>query len=108
MSSVALGSFSEVVRSLIRSRLFFLDLSQQIVEQRAGTEAIPRRVEPRVAEGFLHCYEIVERLLRVSDSTGRLHSDRNSRRQIEVANGLDHHLGVGERRTARCFAGTRL
>src|SRR2546423_6796736 len=106
--SVALGGFCEVVRRLVRAGLFLFDLPQQVVEQRAGAEPIARRVEPGVAEGFLDGHEIVESLLRRADSSRRFHPDRDPRRQIEIANGFDHHLGVGERGTARRLAGAGL
>src|SRR5438552_755406 len=106
--SVALRGLCEVVRRLVGAGLFFFDLPEKVVQQRARAEAIARRVEPRVAESFLDCDEVMKGLLRGSDSASRLHADGNSRRQIEIANRLYHHLSVGERRTSGCFAGARL
>src|SRR4051812_6410460 len=98
--SIILSRFCEVIRRLIRTRLFFLYLSQQIVEQRARTKAVPRRIEPRVAECLFNGHEIMQRLLRSSNSARRLHSDRDTCCEIEIPNRLDHHLGVGERRAS--------
>src|SRR5207237_7093441 len=91
--SVALRRLGEVIRRLVRPSLFLFDLSQQVIEQRAGAAAIARRVEPRVAEGFFDGYEIMKSLLGGAASARRLHPDCAHRRQIALANGLDHHLG---------------
>src|SRR5258705_57533 len=106
--SVALGGLSEVVRRLVSAGLFFFDLSQQVVQERAGAEAIARRVEPCVAQGFLDGDEVMERLLRGLDAACGLHSDGDARREVEIANGLDHHLCVRQSRASGGFARARL
>src|SRR5688572_22454532 len=95
--SVALRGLCEVIRRLVCAGLFLFDLPQQVVQERAGAEAIARRVEPRVAQCFLDGDEIVERLLGVPDAAGGLHPDRDARRKIEITNCFYHHLSVGER-----------
>src|SRR5207237_1301594 len=98
--SVALRRFGVVVRRLIRAGLFLVYRPHQIVEQRAGAEAVARIVEPRVAERFLDGDEKMERQLRRADSAGRLHSDRLACGEVVIAYRLEHHLVVGERRAA--------
>src|SRR3954468_17069865 len=50
----------------------------------------------------------MQRLLGSSNPAGRLHPDRDTRREIEIPNRLDHHLSVGERRATRRLASARL
>src|SRR3954462_2119656 len=82
--SITLGGFSEVIRRLVRACPFLFDLAKQIVQQRARSEAIARRVEPRITERFFHGDEVVQRLLRRSNPACRFHSDGSSRDQIEI------------------------
>src|SRR3982750_952551 len=60
--SIALGGFSEVVRRLGRPRLFFFNLTQQIVQQRARGRENPRGNDARIAERLFDSDEIVEGL----------------------------------------------
>src|SRR5438309_1474184 len=106
--SVALRGLSEVVRRLVGASLFLLDLPQQVIQQRTRSKAVARQIQPRIAERLLDGDKIVQGLLGAPDAARRLHPDRNTRRQIKVANRFDHHLRVGERRATRSLAGARL
>src|SRR5689334_21849484 len=50
---ITLGGFAEIIRGLVGAGLFLLDLAEEVVEERGGAEAVPRVVEPVVAEGLL-------------------------------------------------------
>src|SRR5689334_11651417 len=98
--SVALRSFSEVVRRLVCPGFLLLDLTEQIIQQRRSAKAIAARVEPRVAQRLFYRHEIMQCLLCVADSTRGLHADCDSSLEVEIANRLEHHLRVGECRCA--------
>ena len=65
-------------------------------------------IEPRVTQRFLDCDEKRQRLFRRADAPGGLHRDRNPSIEIIVADRLDHHLVVAERRIERGLARARL
>src|SRR2546423_2134422 len=72
--SIALGSLCEIIGRLVSTGLFFLDLPQQIVEQRARAEAIASGIQPGIAQCFLDGDEIVQCLLGGDRKSTRLNS----------------------------------
>src|SRR2546423_2351394 len=106
--SIALGSLCEIIGRLVSTGLFFLDLPEQVVEQRARAETIASGIQPRVAQCFLDCDQVVQRLLGGSDAACGLHSDCDAGRQIKITDRFDHHLSVSEAGASRSLAGARL
>ena len=67
------------------------DLHDYVVHQCAGTKAKQLRREPIIAEGFLHHYEIGQRLLGGPAAAGRLHANTDAGGEEEIADGFQHH-----------------
>src|SRR6059058_1269827 len=98
----------EVVRVLIRAGAFLAQLHQDVVEKRRGAETVEIRREPVGAERLVQLDEVLDGLLRLADSTRRLHSDAAAGLLVDVADRLEHAEGDGKRGGARELARRRL
>src|SRR2546423_12590067 len=87
----------EVVLALVRAGLLLAELHEDVVDEARRTEAIEVRREPVRAERLVYLHEVLDRVLRGSDSAGRLHSDLASGLLVHVANRFEHHELHGER-----------
>src|SRR6266571_546574 len=69
----------EVVRALVRAGAFLAQLHQQVVEERRGADAVEIGSQPVHAERLVQLDEVLDRLLRLANSTCGLHSDHAPR-----------------------------
>jgi hypothetical protein len=91
-----------------RHRFFLFDLAEQVVQQRGRAETVASVVEPVVAERFLDGDEKRERLFRRANAARGFHRDGDAGIEVVVADRLNHHLVVAERRIGGGLARARL
>src|SRR5919109_3688183 len=75
----------EVVRALVPARLLLSDLHQDVVQQRRGPEPVQVGRQPFGPEGLVQLDQVLDSLLRLSDSPGRLHAHASSCLLVDVA-----------------------
>src|SRR5579859_1789040 len=98
----------EVVRALVAAGLLLADLHQHVVQERRGAEPVEVGRQPLRAERLVELDEVLDRLLRLADAAGGLHTDLPSGLLVDVADRLQHDQRHWQRGGRGELAGRRL
>src|SRR2546423_5736986 len=80
----------EVVRVLVTPGALLMDLHEHVVEQRRRAEPIAIRREPCDPARLVHLYQVLTRLLRLTDPACRLHADDTAGLFVNGPDHLEH------------------